>query len=284
MVGNIFEDSFYCGLYKYGDRLTNLMDMHNFKPLITTDEYIQLNGDVAKNFGKTTTVKTNRNQRLDYGLLHNKVICDYCDVPMQFQHQILKRGENAGRWVISFYCRNKECLRHNAEEQKKQGIKLTESIRAKFVLAGIVWQLRHLTKESERAYRMCRNVLEQRIASNKAILDNKLSHAKRYLRENEKEYARYQSFQLDNLEGYKKHHDGKLEHHQELVNFYDDAVEDNKAKIKELSTELPNESEFYELTRSKVLDLLNTNDIIAIDAICREFVTNLRAGNDTTLL
>src|SRR5690606_30174396 len=46
-------------------------------------------------------------------------------------------------------------------------------------------------------------------------------------------------------------------------------------------TELPSESEFYELTRSKVLDLLNTDDIIAIDAICREFVTNLRAGNDS---
>ncbi len=254
--------------------------MYNFKPLITADEYILLNSAVAKNFGKTTAVKSNRSPRLDYGLLHNKVICDYCDVPMQFQHPPIRRGKNTGKRVISFYCRNKACYRYDKEDHKKQGIKLANSIRGKYVLAGIEWQLRHLNKESERAYRMYIDVLEQRIASDRAILQNKLSQAKQALRENEKQYARYQAFQLDNPAEYKKHHDGKLEHHQELMNYYSDAVEDNKAKIKELDTELPSESEFYELTRSKVLDLLNTDDIIAIDAICREFVTNLRAGDD----
>lgn len=282
MVGNIFEDSFYCGLYKYGNNLANLIDLYNFKPLITADEYILLNSDVAKNFGRTTTVKSNRSQRLDYGLLHNKVICDYCDVPMQFQHQVIKRGKNAGRWVISFYCRNKACFRHDKAEQKKQGIKLDKSIRAKFVLAGIEWHLRHLTKESERAYRMYIDVLEQRIAADRSILKNKLDQAKQSLRNNEREYARYQVFQRDNPDEYKKHHDGKLEQHLEQMKFYNDAITDNNAKIKELDADLPDEAEFYELTRSKVLDLLSTEDIMVIDAICREFVTNLRAGNNAT--
>lgn len=44
MVGNIFEDSFYCGLYQYGNNIVNLLDLYNFVPLITPDEYIQLNG------------------------------------------------------------------------------------------------------------------------------------------------------------------------------------------------------------------------------------------------
>lgn len=74
---------------------------------------------VAKDFGKTTSVITNRNQRLDYGLLHSKVFCDYCDVSMQFHHQELQRGKNKGRWVNSFYCRNKACLRHDPAAQKR---------------------------------------------------------------------------------------------------------------------------------------------------------------------
>ncbi|HZM64348.1 MAG TPA: recombinase family protein [Candidatus Saccharimonadales bacterium] len=282
MVGNIFEDSFYCGLYKYGDNLTNLIETSTFRPLITADEYIQLNSDVAKNFGRTTTVKTNRNQRLDYGLLHNKVICEYCEVPMQFQHQVLKRGKNKGRWVISFYCRNKACLRHNTEEQKKLGIKLSKSIRAKYILASIEWQLRHLTKQSEEAYRRYIDRLDSQIAADRAVLDNNVSFAKQQIRENEKQYAKYQSFQLDNPKEYEKHHSGKLEHHQELINYHQNELKDNKDRIKELNTSLPSESEFYELTRSKLLDLLNTEDIMVIDAICREFVTNLRAGNDST--
>lgn len=282
MVGLFYEDSFYCGLYKYGDNLANLVELTGFKPLITADEYIMLNSEVAKNFGRTTSVKTNRNQRLDYGLLHNKVICDYCDVPMQFQHQKIARGVNTGKWVISFYCRNKKCLRHNEAEQKKLGVKLSKSIRAKYVLAGIEWQLRHLTKHSEQAYRMYINVLEQRIAADRAILKNKISQAKSSLHENEKQYARYQTFQVDDPKSYEKHHSGKLEHHQELIHYYEDAIKDNNAKLKTLDTALPSEDEFYELTRSKLLDLLKTEDIIVIDAICREFVTNLRAGNDTT--
>jgi DNA invertase Pin-like site-specific DNA recombinase len=52
MVGNIFEDSFYCGVYQYGDNIVNLSDLYNFVPLITTDEYIALNADVSVAFGK----------------------------------------------------------------------------------------------------------------------------------------------------------------------------------------------------------------------------------------
>lgn len=282
MVGNIFEDSFYCGLYKYGENLANLVDLYNFKPLITADEYIQLNADVAKDFGRTTSVKTNRNQRLDYGLLHNKVICEYCDGVMVFQHTVLKRGKNTGKWVISFYCRNKACLRHNADEQKKLGIKLSKSIRAKYVLAGIEWQLRHLTKKSEQAYRMYINSLEQSIAADRAILTRKLAEAKQSLKNNEQQYARYQEFQVNSPDDYKKYHEGKLEQYQQLIHLDEEAIANNKADIAKLNVSLPSEQEFYELTRSKVLNMLQTTDIMVLDTICNEFITNLRAGNDST--
>ena len=282
MVGNIFEDSFYSGLYRYGDNLANLVDLYNFKPLITADEYIQLNADVAKDFGRTISVKTNRSQRLDYGLLHNKVICDYCDNAMRFQHTPIKRGKNTGKWVISFYCRNKACLRHNTAEQKNLNIKLSKSIRGKYVLAGIEWQLRHLTKKSEQAYRMYINSLEQRIASDRAILNRKLAEAKQSQKNNEQQYARYQEFQVNSLVDYKKYHEGKLEEYQQLIRLDEEAITGNKTELAKLDTALPTEQEFYELTRSKVLNMLKTNDIMTLDTICNEFVANLRAGDDST--
>ena len=282
MVGELFADPFYAGLYKYGNLLTVLTDQYNFRPLISPDEYIALNADVSKDFGKTSTIKSSKPQKLDYGLLRNKVICDFCSVPMHFQHQPVSKGTNKGKYVISYYCRNKACLRHNTAEQKLQGIKLAKSIRAKYVLAGIEWQLRHLTKKSEQAYRMYISGLESRIASDKAVLKNKLAQASQLLKDNERQYAKYQTFQLDDPEEYKRHHKGKLEHHKQLIDYYEEAVADNKAKLAELDVTLPSEAEFYELTQFKVLEFLKSTDITTLDTICNEFVANLRAGDNST--
>ena len=281
-VADIFEDSFYCGLYQYGDNIVNLIDIYSFKPLITTDEYIMLNSDIAKDFNKKTNVKSIRTSRLDYGLLRNKVICHFCDVPMQFQHQPIKRGKNTGKWLVSFYCRNKECLRHNQEEQAKQGIKLQKSIRAKYVMAGIEWQLRHLTKQSEEAYRMYIDRLESRIASDRAIIKRKLEEARQDKRTNDRQYARLLDFQVANPKDYEKHHKGRLDHYKQLVELAEQSIDENKEALERLDTALPTKKEFYELTKSKLLDLLHKDDILVLDAICNEFVTNLRAGNDST--
>lgn len=151
-VGELFEDPFYFGLYQYGDKVTNLIEMTGFLPLITPDEYIQLNQKVASAYDKKYAGKSVQSKRLEYGLLRGKVICDFCDEPMQFQHNKIARGKNKGKWVISFYCRNTEnCIRHNDEEAiKKYGHKLGRSIRAKYVMAHIEWTLRHLTKKVKR--------------------------------------------------------------------------------------------------------------------------------------
>lgn len=283
-VADIFEDSFYCGLYQYGDNIVDLTDIYSFKPLITTDEYIMLNSDIAKDFNKKTTVKTNRTKRLTYGLLNNKVICDYCGEFMQFQHQPIKRGKNTGKWVVSFYCRDsgQGCLRHNKEEQKKQGIKLNKSIRAKFLMAGIEWQLRHLTKQSEEAYQMYIDRLESRIASRRAILERKLNQAKEDKRTNDKQYARLLDFQVADPKAYEAHHKGRLDHYKQLSDLAQESIDEHKEELAELNTALPSRNEFYELTKSKLLDLLHEDDIVVLNAICSEFVTNLRAGNDST--
>lgn len=96
MVGDMFEDPFYFGLYKFGKNIANLTELYDFLPLITPDEYIELNQKMAAAFEVKYAGKKTINARLDYGLLRGKVICDYCDSVMQFQHQEIKRGKNTG--------------------------------------------------------------------------------------------------------------------------------------------------------------------------------------------
>ena len=98
---------------------------------------------------------------------------------------------------------------------------------------------------------------------------------------NEKQYRKYQNFQVDNPDLYDKHHHGKLEHHPQLVQIAEQNISDNKHKLEKLKTALPTEKEFYELINIHLLDLLEMSDITKLDAICKELVLNLRAGNDS---
>lgn len=54
--------------------------------------------------------------------------------------------------------------------------------------------------------------------------------------------------------------------------------------MKELETVLPTEEQFFELMNLYLLDLLQTDDIMKLDATCNELVSNLRAGNDSVFV
>lgn len=116
-VATMFADPFYTGAYKYGDNIANLNDTYNFLPLMTPDEFIALSKNMSDSFNREFVGRSNVAKRLDFGLLREKVICDYCGKIMGFQCPPILRGKNAGSRQISYYCRNKKgCIRHNDEE------------------------------------------------------------------------------------------------------------------------------------------------------------------------
>ena len=124
-------------------------------PLITPDEFITLNRNMASDFDEEFIGRSTISQRLDFGILRGKVICDYCDKVMSFQRTKIKKGKNAGSRLISFYCRNKDCIRHNHDLAiEKYGHKLSKSIRLKYLTAHIEWTLRHPTKNTVEAYKL----------------------------------------------------------------------------------------------------------------------------------
>ena len=280
-VGKVFEDPFYFGLYRHGETIANIVDAYNFLPLITADEYILLNRETADDFGKQYAGKGSGSAKLDYGLLRGKVICDFCDSIMQFQHQEIKRGKNQGMWLISFYCRNKDCIRYNDKEAIEQyGHKLKHSIRARYVVPPIEEMLRQCTKKSEEAYRYYIDRLTVRVAQKNAIAKRKLNEAKTSLTQNNKRYASYQDFQSMHPTEYTKHHKGKLEYHQNLINVANANIQSAKNELEELKNAVPTREMFYELTHSYLVTLAKTRDLLERDAVLNEVVSNLRAGDD----
>src|SRR3982751_3652638 len=138
-------------------------------------------------------------------------------------------------------------------------------------MAGIEWQLHQLTRKSEEAYQMCIDRLESRIISDRAILQRKLDQAREDKRTYDKQYAKLLDFQVAKPDEYEKHHKGRLDHYKQLADLAGESIDDNKEALEQLKTALPSKKEFYELTKSKLLDLLHKDDILVLDAICNEF-------------
>ena len=281
-VSLLFNDPFYCGVYKYGDNLANLNELYDFLPLFSTDEFIALSRNTSDSFNEEFIGRSTSAKRLDFGLLREKVICDYCDKIMTFQRTQIKRGKNTGSWLLSFYCRNKECIRHNDKEAiEKYGKKLPKTVRMKYITAHIEWTLRHLTKNTLEAHKLYIGRLQQKLSVDKEIAKRKLADAKAELKQQQTMYAKYQNLQVVSLEDYNKHHKGKLEHHQSLINAHTSSVAGLQKEIGRLNEALPTREEFVELINSYLETVLNTTDLIEEDAVYQEVVLNLRVADNT---
>ncbi len=280
-VATMFVDPFYTGAYKYGDNIANLNDNYNFLPLMTPDEYIALSKNMSDSFNKKFVGRSNVSQRLDFGLLREKVICDFCDGNMGFQRTRIVRGKNAGSWQLSYYCRNKECVRHNDDEAiRVYGKKLAKSVSARFITAHIEWTLRHMTANVLEAHKQYISRIEKQVAIDKDIAKRKLTEAKVELKRQKDMYAKYQTFQVDEPETYKKHHAGKLEFHQAQINAVNASITSAQKELDDLRKALPTREEFVELVHSYLKTILETSDLIEEDAVYRELVLNLRVRDN----
>lgn len=277
----IFKDPFYCGVYKYGERVANLNDIYDFLPLITADEFISLTQNVAYSFNEEFIGRRASSKRLDFGLLREKVICHYCDKTMIFQRTKVARGKNAGKWLLSFYCRNDDCIRKDdAKAIEKYGKKLPRGVRMKYISPYIEWTLRNLTQNVLEAHKVYIGRLEQKIAIDKQIAKRKLTDAETELNKSRDEYSKYQNFQVSNPEAYKQHHKGKLEEYQNLINVHTASRENLKVELARLNDALPTREQFVELVHSYLETLLNTTDLIEEDAVYQEVVLNLRVADN----
>ena len=280
-MGDIFSDPFYCGVYRYGDNVANLSELYNFMPLMSPDEYIAINRGMSEVFNETFVGRSSATTRIGFGLLRDKVTCDFCDGSMIFQRTKIQRGKNKGSWFISFYCRNEDCIRHDDEKAiKKYGHKLQKSVRARVVESYIEWAIRNMTKNTEGAYKLYIERLEQKLRVDREITKNKIKDAQEEIKEYRTRYQKYQNLQLEDTEGYKKHHSGKLEDYRSLWDASIATEKRLKEELEILSTKLPNQDEFVELIHSYLEILLKSSDLMEQDAVYQELVLNLRVGDN----
>lgn len=282
-VGKMFSDPFYTGVYKHGSRIANLNEQYNFMPLMTPDEYIVINKKTAEQFAKEYVGHANAAVRLDVGILRGKVICDFCDSVMVFQRTMIKKGKNTGKYMISFYCRNKECDRYLPKDKcmEKYGKgSLPKAIRLIYISQAIELVLRNLTKNTVEAHKIYIERLEQKIATDKAIAQRKLHQANEDIRNAQKQYDKFINMHADYLDEYNKYHKGSIERYGSLLTGYKAKQQEIKEELAKLNEALPTREEFVELVHSYLETYLKMHDLMEEDLFYNNLVLNLRAGDN----
>ena len=127
-----------------------------------------------------------------------------------------------------------------------------------------------LKKKRERKKREIKTVPESVISAKQTELGEQMMQS---LESREAVFERDTQYPIDTLADYFAN--------IQLTAIAEQNIEDNEDSLEQLKTALPTEKEFYELVNLHLLDLLQQDDIMTLDAICNELVTNLRAGNDS---
>ncbi|MDB5260542.1 MAG: Recombinase [Candidatus Nomurabacteria bacterium] len=137
-VQYILRDPVYTGVLQYGENVVNLMEYYDFIPMVTTEEFMQIN----RLSGNKDLLKLARNYRkgedIIASLLRDAVICE-CGESLQAGITAKKTKKGTIRYFY-YRCDNRDCPRYG------------KSIRAKVILDYIYHLLEKKPFSSKRSY------------------------------------------------------------------------------------------------------------------------------------
>lgn len=81
-LSELFRDTFYTGVLKYGDTITNLTEIYDFVPMLEVDEFLKVNKFDTITKALKQKIKASQEGSVKADLLRGRVICGYCSNPM----------------------------------------------------------------------------------------------------------------------------------------------------------------------------------------------------------
>lgn len=258
-VSKMLKDPVYAGVLKYGKNLVNLEEHYDFQPIVSVEEFMQINKVNDLRSSKILSSMLVRNDRDTLAdLLRNKVICGFCN--KTFSSGITTKELKAGTRYYYFYrCETDDC------EFKNKGV------RAKKIIEFAIDYLEqhHFTTESNyetfvadaRAYVKTQN---REVSSDIARLSKQIGNK-------DEEYKRAKNLIAGSPE-LKRHYDLDqiVAEKKELSSDLD--------KLKKQRTDLKQSiftyEEYLELFGSIGVILRSTQDMNKLDQTLRKFFSN----------
>jgi DNA invertase Pin-like site-specific DNA recombinase len=146
LLSEIFRDTFYTGVLKYGDgEPLDLTDIYEFVPMVFVEDYLKINrfSDIKKAF-QMKQRGAKRNVKADF--LRKIVYCGHCGNPMSTGVTV-KYGKSGVTNYFNFRCDTKGC-----KIKLSSGKKVNQNVRAKVILDFVYQFLEQNKFGNKKAY------------------------------------------------------------------------------------------------------------------------------------
>lgn len=159
-VNKLLRDPVYTGILLHGKESVNLMDIYNFIPMVSVEEFMEINKLTNKGEYVRLAKSYRKGEDMKADLMRGMVFCADCDEVMTAGISTKPNREGKPSYFY-FRCTTEDCPKHN------------KSVRAK-VLTGFIRDfLEKRPFSSQQSYdhyvEEMRNVAKQRFSENKAL-------------------------------------------------------------------------------------------------------------------
>ncbi len=161
LLSEIFRDTFYTGVLKYGDgEPLDLTDIYDFVPMVSVEDYLKINrfSDIKKAF-QMKQRGAKRNVKADF--LRKIVYCGHCGNPMSTGVTV-KYGKSGVTNYFNFRCDTKGC-----KIKLPSGNKVNQNVRAKVILDFVYQFLEQNKFGNKKAYE--HYLQEMKVVSEKQV-------------------------------------------------------------------------------------------------------------------
>jgi len=166
-ISTLFQESFYTGVYKYGESMVDLNKLYAFDKMVSIDDFCILNRFNYDNYNnKRYVVKNNKKAKF----LNGMVLCANCNHKRHVGLSTNKKDSKVS--YLLYRCPNPKCISHNKSTNGKVLLDFVEKlftnmkVKEKNVFEQIKQDAEKAMKESKTQLIQQRNALKSKIESN----------------------------------------------------------------------------------------------------------------------
>ncbi len=260
-VSKMLRDPHYAGVHKWGKNLTNLVDAYNFEPVVSVDEFLQINKIDDLRDAKILAINRPKGGNIQADLLRGMVYCGKCKKSLTSM-LVPKRDKETGEVLHARYyykCETENCVMRN--KSARAGLVIDEA-------QHFFRQHLFITKSN---YQYYLKSAKKEAKRKTAEFDSDIARLKRVLANKETSYQKIKDLILESPE-MKDHYDlGKNK--KEITNLKRDY---KKAQLlrKQVDDAIPTFEDYLKLLKLTPVILSKIRDMKAMDELLRIFFSN----------
>jgi DNA invertase Pin-like site-specific DNA recombinase len=259
-VSKLLKSPHYAGIHEWGKNYVDLVESYDFTPMITVQEFLQINKINSLSSSKVSARQRPRGGTVGADLLRGRVYCGHCQQTLT--SMLIPKRDKDGNIIHSRYYYKCETLGCELEGKSARAGLVVDSAQDFFAKYLFV------TKNN---YSEFKKQAKKTIAARSAEFESNLARLKTTVANKERSYEQTKEL-IRNNPDLKEHYD--LDKYAKEVKKLKDDYKKNERLRDSVKDSIPTYEQYLKLFESTPVILGKIRDMKAMDALLRIFFSN----------